>query len=78
MNMIFVLFFSFLFFVNYHVLAQEKDEVLKIKIIEDEKRFDYFSLAQHPLILLIGGAAVSSIIIPYFTRKWQNHQKPTR
>lgn len=32
-------------------------------------------LFSHPIAILIIGAIVSSILIPYFTRKWQNHQK---
>lgn len=28
----------------------------------------------NPLILLIGGAISSGILIPYFTRRWQDHQ----
>jgi hypothetical protein len=29
----------------------------------------------HPMLLLIVGAIISSLIIPYFTRQWQDHQK---
>src|SRR2546423_1428624 len=29
----------------------------------------------HPLVLLLVGAAVSSYLIPSFTRRWQDHQK---
>ena len=29
----------------------------------------------HPMLLLIAGAIISSLIIPYFTRQWQDHQK---
>jgi hypothetical protein len=28
----------------------------------------------HPMLLLIVGAIISSLIIPYFTRQWQDHQ----
>jgi hypothetical protein len=29
----------------------------------------------NPLLLLIIGAVISGILIPYFTRQWQDHQK---
>jgi len=29
----------------------------------------------HPFLLLVAGTIVSSIIIPDFTRQWQNNQK---
>jgi hypothetical protein len=29
----------------------------------------------HPLLLLIVGAIVSSLLIPFYTRQWQDHQK---
>jgi hypothetical protein len=29
----------------------------------------------HPLVLLVVGAVFSSLVIPVFTRRWQNHQK---
>jgi hypothetical protein len=31
--------------------------------------------SSHPLVLLIAGAIISSIAIPYYTRQWQDHQK---
>jgi hypothetical protein len=30
---------------------------------------------RHPLVLLIVGAMISSYIIPYYTKAWQDHQK---
>ena len=30
---------------------------------------------RHPLVLLTLGAVISSLLIPWFTRKWQDHQK---
>lgn len=32
-------------------------------------------MISHPFILLIIGALVSSLLIPYYTRQWQDHQK---
>jgi hypothetical protein len=29
----------------------------------------------HPLFLLLIGAGVSSLLIPWFTNKWQDHRK---
>jgi hypothetical protein len=29
----------------------------------------------HPLVLLVAGAVLSSLVIPSLTRRWQNHQK---
>ncbi len=33
------------------------------------------NILSHPLLLLIAGAILSSLVIPYYTRQWQNHQK---
>jgi len=30
---------------------------------------------QHPFILLIAGAVISGLLIPFLTRRWQDHQK---
>src|SRR5262245_57180663 len=35
----------------------------------------YYEALQHPLLLLLVGALISSWIIPSFTRQWQDHQK---
>jgi len=29
----------------------------------------------HPLLLLIIGALISALIVPWLTQRWQNHQK---
>lgn len=34
-----------------------------------------YSTLQHPLLLLIVGALISSYIIPFYTKAWQDHQK---
>lgn len=34
-----------------------------------------YSSLHHPLLLLIIGALISSYIIPFYTRAWQDHQK---
>jgi hypothetical protein len=33
------------------------------------------SALSNPMVLLIVGAIISSFIIPYYTRQWQDHQK---
>jgi hypothetical protein len=38
-------------------------------------REQFKKLSSHPLIILIVGASVSSLIFPYFTGQWQDHQK---
>jgi len=50
-------------------------DVLKIKIINDEKKDNPFEFFQHPLVLLLAGAIISGVLIPFFTKNWQNHQK---
>ena len=32
-------------------------------------------LLKHPLIVLLVGALISGLLIPAFTRRWQNYQK---
>jgi hypothetical protein len=32
-------------------------------------------IVSHPFFLLLVGALISGLLIPYFTRRWQNHQK---
>lgn len=34
-----------------------------------------YSGLQHPLLLLVVGALISSYIIPLYTKAWQDHQK---
>jgi hypothetical protein len=34
-----------------------------------------YQILEHPLLLLIVGAIISSLVIPLLTRRWQNHQK---
>jgi hypothetical protein len=36
---------------------------------------NYRKIMSHPLLLLVVGAIVSSIIVPSFTRQWQDNQK---
>lgn len=33
------------------------------------------SLLGHPLTILLLGAAISGVLVPWLTRRWQNHQK---
>lgn len=32
-------------------------------------------LLSHPLLLLLVGAAISSVLLPWLTHQWQNHEK---
>ena len=50
-------------------------DVFKIKIIGDEKKDNPFEFFQHPLVILLAGAIISGVLIPFFTKNWQNHQK---
>ena len=38
------------------------------------KHMQIKEVLSHPMLLLIAGAVISSLIIPYFTRQWQDHQ----
>jgi hypothetical protein len=35
----------------------------------------YYDALNHPLLLLVVGALISSYIIPFYSREWQDHQK---
>lgn len=39
------------------------------------KKDELIKAISHPFLLLIVGAIISSLIIPYFTRQWQDNQK---
>jgi len=63
-------------FIVLEIHAQNNDsDILKIKIVGDEKEDNPFSVFQHPLVLLLVGSVISGVLIPFFTRSWQNHQK---
>lgn len=38
----------------------------------------WFSLSTNPLVLLVAGAGISGLLIPYFTRRWQDRQEELR
>lgn len=39
------------------------------------KKVELKNSISHPSVLLIVGAIISSLVIPYFTRQWQDSQK---
>jgi hypothetical protein len=47
----------------------------KIKVSMNMQLSDVDALMRHPLLLVIATGLLSSYLIPYFTRRWQNHQK---
>lgn len=60
----------------YETHAENHDsDILKIKIIDDEKKDNPFEFFQHPLVILLVGSIISGVLIPFFTKNWQNHQK---
>jgi len=62
-------------FIVPEIYAQNNSDIFKIKIIDDEKKDKPFEFFQHPLVILLVGAVISGVLIPFFTRSWQNHQK---
>jgi hypothetical protein len=44
----------------------------RLRQVGDPFRHAFF---RHPLVLLTLGALISSLLVPWFTRKWQDHQK---
>jgi hypothetical protein len=40
-----------------------------------QERKTIWDKISNPLVLLIVGAVISGILVPYITRQWQDHQK---
>ena len=65
--------FSANIFSDTHAQNQsEEPGTEKLRDSSDKETGDFF---QHPLVILLAGSIISGILIPFFTKSWQNHQK---
>ena len=52
--------------------SRKRRRLARLRQVGDPFRHPFF---RHPLVLLTLGALISSLLVPWFTRKWQDHQK---